>query len=171
VESLKTILDEENVKLFERHHVLSKTELHARTDVLLEVYSKSINIEARTMLQIAKRQILPAASEYSRHLGKAAKAVSDTGVSADTHIGLLKELCTLIKILDGNIKALEKAVNKASKTSGVVKHAESYRDDVVPAMNDLRATADELEKIVDAELWPLPTYAEMLFLNNCLKQS
>jgi glutamine synthetase len=163
-ESLKTILDEENIKLFEKHHVLSKTELHARTDVLLEVYSKSINIEAKTMLHIAKRQILPAANEYSRRLGKTIQVVKAARVSAETQVGLLKELCSLIKNLNGNIKTLEKAVGKAGKINGVIKHAESSRDDVIPAMNDLRATADELEKITDADLWPLPTYAEMLFL-------
>jgi glutamine synthetase len=164
VESLESIPSKENVALFTKHHVLSRHELKARTEVLLEAYSRQINIEALTMLSMAKRQILPACCQYSARLGEAVAAVSDAGVSAETQTKMLKHLCDLIAALEGGIEALGKAVAKAGAVNGVEKHAESYRDDVIPAMVALRSAADELETIVDAKLWPLPSYAEMLFM-------
>ncbi|MBN1360890.1 MAG: glutamine synthetase III [Sedimentisphaerales bacterium] len=164
VESLETIPSKENFALFSKHGVLTKHELKARTEVLLEVYSRQINIEALTMLSIAKRQILPACCEYSARLGQAVSAVSAAGVPAEAQTKLLKRLCELIATLETCIEALEKGVEKASGTKGTEKHAESYRADVVPAMAALRQVADELETMVDAKLWPLPSYAEMLFI-------
>ncbi len=164
VESLKSIPSKENVALFSKHKVLTKHELKARIEVLLEVYSRQINIEALTMLSMAKRQILPVCCEYSARLGQAVTAVSDAGVVAETQTKLLKRLCDLIATLESSVEALDRAVDKAAGTKGVEKHAERYREDVVPAMAVLRQGADELETIVDAKLWPLPSYAEMLFL-------
>ena len=164
VNALYALLDAENVCLFERHNVLSKAELKARTEILLETYSTTINIEAMTMLNIAKRQILPAAVGYSDRLACAVESVTATGLAADTQLGMLKKVCTLIKSLQSNIETLEKAVAKAGKIQDVSKKAEDYRDNVIGAMQSLRASADELETIVNADLWPLPTYAEMLFL-------
>ena len=164
VESLETITDEENLELFEKHGVLTRQELHARKEILLEAYSKTINIEALTTLNIAKRQILPAAAEYSSRLGTAVQAVKGAGVSADTQITMLEKVCGLIKTLDSGIAVLEKAVEKSIKTADVTKQAQGYRDKVIPAMLAVRQAADELENIVDANLWPLPTYSDMLFL-------
>jgi glutamine synthetase len=163
-ESLADIATEEHVALFSKHGVLSKEELEAREELLFEGYSKQINIEALTTLSIAKRQILPACCEYSRRLGRAAVAVSGAGVSAETQTKLLKRLCDLITTMDSRIKALEKATAAAAGMHGAEKHAKSCREDVIPAMAALRDVADELEMLVDAKLWPLPTYAEMLFV-------
>ncbi len=163
-ESLRTITAPENVAVFEKHKVLSEKELNARTKVLLEAYIMQINIEAMTMLNIAKRQILPAASRYSGLLGSDVQSVTAAGVSADTQVEMLKKVCDLIKELNSNIEALEAAAAKASNADGADRQAESCRDEVIPAMNAVRKSADELEKIVDADLWPLPSYAEMLFL-------
>ncbi|MBW8002746.1 MAG: glutamine synthetase type III [Planctomycetes bacterium] len=163
-ESLQTITDPENVALFEKHKVLSKKELYARKEVLLEAYSMQVNIEAKTMLNIAKRQILPAASTYSGRLGSDIQAVTAAGVNADTQVEMLKKVAALIKDFDSNIKTLENAVTKLSDIDDVVKQALECRDNVIPAMNAVREPADELEEIVDADVWPLPSYAEMLFL-------
>ena len=163
-ESLKTIPSEENVTLFTKHGVLSAGELKARTEILLNVYSHQVNVEALTMLSMAKRQILPACCEYSRRLGKAVVAVTDAGVGAETQKAMLSRVCDLITTLHGRIEALEQATAKAGKTKEAQKHAEAYHEVVIPAMAALRATADELETVVDARLWPLPTYAEMLFM-------
>jgi glutamine synthetase len=164
VEALQTIPSKENFALFTKHGVLSETELKARAEIMLEVYSRQINVEARTMLTMARRQILPAGCEYSARLGAAVTAVSSAGVNADTQKMLLQRVCDLIATLEANIDALDKARTKASNIKGHEHQAQSYRDDVVPAMQTLRTTADELETIVDAKLWPLPTYAEMLFM-------
>ncbi len=164
VESLKTITSPENIELFVRHGVLTEHELHARTEILLEVYSRQMNVEALTMLNIAKRQILPACCEYSGRLGQAVAAVSSAGAGADAQSRLLKRVCDLIATLETRIEALERVTAQAAQTKGSEKQAESYHADVAPAMAGLRAVADELETIVDARLWPLPCYAEMLFM-------
>jgi len=163
-ESLRDICTEEHFTLFSKHGVLSQEELEARTEVLFEGYSKQINIEALTMLNMAKRQILPACCEYSGRLGQAVAAVASAGVPVDTKKKLLTRVCDLITTMEDRIEALEKAVAQAHETHGAEAHARSYREDVLPAMAALRQTADELETIVDAKLWPLPSYAEMLFV-------
>jgi glutamine synthetase len=113
---------------------------------------------------MARRQILPACCEYSAKLAQAVTVVSAAGAKADTQTRLLKRVCDLIGALETNIEALDEARAKAAGTKGHEHQADSYRGDVVPTMLALRTTADELETIVDARLWPLPTYAEMLFV-------
>jgi glutamine synthetase len=164
VEAISAMMDKENVEAFKKHKVLTKTELQARMEILLEVYSKTINIEAMTMLNMAKRQILPACIEYSQFLGDTVNAVREAGGKAKTQNALFEKVNTLIDNLSGSIEELEEAVAKTHASKDVMKHAEAYRDIVIPAMWSTRVAADELEKIVDAELWPLPSYAEMLFI-------
>ncbi len=164
VESLKGIPSKENLTLFSKHGVLSRQELKARTEILLEVYSRQINIEAQTMLSMAKRQILPVACEYSGRLAASVAAISGVGASAGTQTKMLTRVCELVTALEGGIGELEKATAKAAGMKSAEAQAESYTQNVVPAMNDVRAAADELEALVDAKLWPLPIYAEMLFV-------
>ncbi len=116
------------------------------------------------MLNIAKRQILPAVVNYSRQVAKAVKTVSESGAKSQAHNALLLKVCDLINSMQQAIGALESALGKAGKIAEISKRAKEYRDSVIPAMQELRRFADELEMIVDADLWPLPTYAEMLFL-------
>jgi glutamine synthetase len=97
-------------------------------------------------------------------LGSAVGAVSSAGIKTPPQKKLLENVCRLIGQLSKNIADLEKTTTKVQKLTDSTKQAEKYRDDVIPAMQALRATADELETIVDAELWPVPTYAEMLFI-------
>ncbi len=164
VESLKGIPSKENLTLFSKHGVLSKQELKARTEILLEVYSRQINIEAQTMLSMAKRQILPVACEYSGRLAASVAAISGVGASAETQSKMLTRVCELVTALEGGIAELEKATAKAAGMKSAEAQAESYTQNVVPAMNDVRTAADELETLIDAKLWPLPVYAEMLFV-------
>ncbi len=164
VDSIKTILDKENQSLFERHKVLSKTELHAREEILLEHYAKTLNIEANVMVQIASRQILPAAIAYASNLADAADGLGAAGVKGSSVKTLLGKVSDMVDALQGNIQALQDAVAKAKAVSNCTKKAEAYRDQVFAAMQDLRKTADGLEQVVDAEIWPLPTYAQMLFV-------
>lgn len=164
VESIDTIMDKENVDLMKRHGVLSKQELHARTDILFENYSKTINIEAGATLMIAKRQILPAAIEYCSRLAASAGVVAESGVQCKAVRKSLENVSGLIDELSDAIEALEGAVAKTKQVTKANLHAKAFRDNVVPAMVDVRAAADALERVVDADLWPLPSYAEMLFL-------
>ncbi len=164
VESIESIMDKENVDAFKRHNVLTKHELAARTEILLEGYSKSINIEAGAMLSIAKRQILPVCVEYCARLAASASVVADSGVPCKAIQNSLKKVGTLVDDLDTAVEALESALAKTHSIDKVHTQARSFRDDVIPAMKAVRHAADTLETIVDAEMWPLPTYAEMLFL-------
>jgi glutamine synthetase len=157
-------MDKQNVELFSKHKVLSKTELHARMDILFETYAKSINIEALTMLNIAKRQILPAAAEFSGSLGAGVSSITSAGSACVSQKKMLDEVCGLTDSLYRSIESLEAAVDKAAAVKDVPKHAAAYHDIVRPAMQKVREAADNLEKIVEADIWPLPTYAEMLFI-------
>jgi glutamine synthetase len=164
VESVESIMEKQHVDLFKKHKILSKQELHARTEILLEGYSASINIEALTMLNIAKRQIMPACVEYSGRLASSMSVVSESGVVCNSMEKSLKKVCGLIDELDSGIDALEAAVDKAQSIGKPNMQARAYRDAVIPAMGAVREAADTLETLVDADLWPLPSYAEMLFL-------
>ncbi|OHB49822.1 MAG: glutamine synthetase [Planctomycetes bacterium GWF2_41_51] len=164
VDSLKTIMDDENVKLFTTHKVLSKAELKARTEILLEAYSTTICIEGKTALNMAQRQILPVAIEYASKLGKAIERISDAGSNPDTEKKILNKTCGLITDLNNGIEELKNAISGVCDIDNSVKKAENCRDAIVTAMNKVRKAADELEMIVDAKMWPLPTYAEMLFI-------
>ena len=164
VESIESIMDKEHVDVLKRHKVLSKQELHARTDILLENYSKSINIEAGVTASIAKRQILPVCVEYCARLAASAGVVADSGVSCNAIQKSLKKTGELVDELDRAIEALETLLAKAQNISKPHLQARAFRDDVIPAMQAVRSAVDTLETIVDADTWPLPTYAEMLFL-------
>jgi len=164
VESLKTIMDKENVEVLQKHRVLSRGELHARTDILFEIYAKSINIEALTMLSMARRQIVPAVAAFAGSLAESVNEVDEAGVSAKSQKALLKKTCDLLDQLNDGIEKLDKAVAKAKAVDGAEKKADAYFKGVVPVMHEVREAADELEKIVDARCWPLPSYAEMLFV-------
>jgi glutamine synthetase len=164
VASIETIMDKENVDALKRHNVLSKHELHARTDILFENYSKSINIEANVTLSIARRQILPVCIDYCANLAASAGIIADSGVSNKGVKKSLEKVSGLVDDLDNAIELLEAAIQKAHSMTKVNLQARGYRDDVVPAMAKTRLAADALEALVDADLWPLPSYAEMLFL-------
>jgi len=164
VSSLATIMDKENIDVFERQMVLSKAELAARTEILLEAYSMQINIEALTMINIVKRQILPASAEYSGKLAATVASISSTGLCSDYQKEMLEAVSGLIGSTGKALKELETIAKECTDIEEVSDKAEFCRDKVIPAMCQLRQFADELETNVDADLWPLPTYAEMLFL-------
>ncbi|HEX3028189.1 MAG TPA: glutamine synthetase III [Clostridia bacterium] len=166
VAAITAIKDAKNVKILEKHGVLSKIECESRYEIGLENYIKSINIEALTALEIAKRQILPSVLGFAAELARSINSIKATGVKADVSVqeSLLKEVSSLAASFKKNIDKLEKATDKAAAMHGdVFKQASYYRDEVFAQMGVLRGDADMLETIVDAELWPLPTYGEMLF--------
>ena len=166
VEALPTLTNDRNVKLFEKHGVLNKTELEARRDIVLENYIKTINIEALTALEMAKRQILPAGITFASRLADSINSVKATGIEALTSAQgeLLQEVSSTLASLKKNINALEKAQAEAEKMhGGVYKQAQFYRDSVFTAISTLRIDADKLETMVDKSLWPFPTYADLLF--------
>ncbi len=166
VEALEHFIDEKNVNAFEKHGVLSKQEVHSRYEILLEQYSKTINIEAKTMIDMANRLILPAAAKYATDLAGSVQSVKAAVASADTSAQeeVIKEVSSALGSFKAKTVALEKAVLGAADVEDVHANAVYYRDIVFAAMNELRIYGDKLETLVDAELWPLPTYVEMLFI-------
>ncbi|GFZ34061.1 glutamine synthetase [Clostridium zeae] len=164
VEATKAYISEKNVVLMEKHGVLSKLEMHARYDVNLENYAKTINIEAETTLEIAKRQILPAVIKFETSLAQSISLVKAAGVGAGVQSELLAEVDELAVALKKNIGELEASVEKAQALDGdAYAVAHFYKFDVFEKMQAVRAVADTLETLVDKDVWPLPTYGELLF--------
>jgi glutamine synthetase len=166
VAAIPAWITDKAIKLFEKHAVLSKVELHSRYEIYLENYSKHINIEALTMLDIAKRQILPAVIEYTGELAESINKVKSASTKAGTGAQekLLIEISEILNSFSSDIAALEKTLEDIEKIGeDSLKIAQYYRDIVFTAMAKLRLDGDKLEELVDAKTWPLPTYADILF--------
>jgi len=163
VEALASMATPEAVKLFEKYKVLSKGELHARYEIYLEGYVKHVNIEARAAVQMVKRQYLPAVIAFTKHLAKAIAQLKTAGVSAKVQKQLLSSVTELLESANDKLEVLESSIEKAHAVKDLIKRAEAFRDKVVVAANDLRKDIDALEGLTPADLWPVPTYAEMLF--------
>lgn len=164
VESIATILEPENIAVFERNQVLSRAEQEARVEIFLENYIQTIHIEAATTLHIAKRQILPACQIYAGKLAASAVSVESVGATAASLRSQLEKICGLTDELAEAIGKLEEKVKDVSASSSTYEEARRTREEILPAMSSVRGAADALEMLVDAEAWPLPTYAAMLFL-------
>ncbi len=164
VDSLATIMDKQNVEAFQKHNVVSRKELEARVEILFEIYVKTLGIEAKTSLHIAKRQILPAVLKFAGAVAASAISIKDAGGNPSVAATTLKAVTGLSEKMQGAITHLEKVFTKSSDIADAHKRAIAIRDTVIPAMAELRNLVDSLEQIVDAEIWPLPTYAEMLFM-------
>jgi len=166
VDSVITFLDEKNIDVLGKFNVLSEEEIHARYEIGLESYSKTINIEALTTLSMAKTEILPATINYVSSLASSIVTINSTGIKVDT--SAQEKLLTEASVLNGNLSSaislLETKVSlaQAAKES-ILEQAELYRDEVYTAMCSVRKYADELEVLCDSKLWPFPTYADLLF--------
>ena len=156
----------ENVALFKNQGVMTESEIAARREIFFENYSKIINIEALTMLDMAIHDIIPAVNRYVKELCDGIVAKKDAGF-ADTVASVERSLAEQLSSLNRNTYRLtadlKNAETKAAAEPDVEKKAELYRDNVIPLMNRLRATVDEMETLTDTEHWPFPTYGEMLF--------
>ena len=165
VDAAEALIAPKNVEVFEKFGVLSKKELEARYEIRHEGYSKVINVEALAMLEMAKREILPAVIKYTGFVANGLNAVKETGLTVDVtaQSGLLKDLSAAAGQFKAAITKLEKALEKAPKIENAAERAHYYHDKVVSAMESLREVGDRLEVMVGEEYWPMPTYAELLF--------
>ena len=163
VEAIPAITTDKAVELFERFSVFTKAELESRAEIQYEAYAKAINIEARTMIDMASKQFLPAFIKYTKTLADTVNAVKAAGVDASVQTETLKEVSALMAetkvALDTLVKTTAEA---AAKEEGEVQ-ATYYHTEVVPAMDALRAPVDKLEMIVDKEAWPMPSYGDLIF--------
>jgi glutamine synthetase len=163
VDSIPSLISPESIALFSKYKVLSERELHSRYEIFLENYKKTLNIEGQLTVSIAKTLILPASLRYQGEVATAVKAAKDAGVVVKNQEGLLKSIAGNIEELEGKIEALA-AVLDHHAAADALAHATFMRDTVLPAMNAVRKYADALETQVADDLWPLPTYREMLFI-------
>ncbi len=164
-EALPHYTDEKNVALFGKHGIYTEVELRSRTEIILENYSKIINIEALTALDMSKKDIVPAVTAYIKELADtigALKAI-DPELVAQPQLELTKKLTSLLSCFMKKIDVLEKAVMGAKDVEGIAENAMYYRDHVLAAMQELRAVADEMESNMAAKYWPYPSYGTMLF--------
>jgi glutamine synthetase len=160
VAALEAFITPKAVKLFEKHKVLSKMELHSRYEIYLEQYSKHIHIEAQTAVQMARRQFIPAAIRFMTELGASIQATGKHGV---VQRRLLAEVGELLVSAEKNVDALDSETRKAQSIGDVPKQAAVFRDKVVAALGRLREDVDQLEGILPRDLWPVPTYSDLLF--------
>jgi glutamine synthetase len=163
VDAYGEILKPDVVKAFEKYGVLNERELHARYEVALEQYNKTVNIEAQLMVLMANRYILPAAYRYQGQLAQTVSAVKAAGTSAKETRKTLDEITELTDAAKTSVEHLQELLDH-EHNGDAFKHAKWFRDKVIPAMTSLREAGDALESLVPQDLWPLPTYREMLFV-------
>ena len=164
-DAMIALKDAKNIALMEEFGVLTKTEMLSRYEVEMEHYSKILNIEARTMLKIANKQLIPAATAYMGEVAgaAAAKTAAVEGISTKAETKVLTALSKYTDEMSDATDALQAATDKVSAMDDEAAKAHAFHDEVIPAMDALRAAADEAESIVDEDYWPLPCYSRMLF--------
>ncbi len=142
--------------------MLNARELHARYEINLETYVKTLNVEAQVMVLMANRYMLPAALEYQTNVARSVKAVKDAGGTSREAKKMLDKLTKLIDQFRVRTEKLSKAIEAARPRPRSTRS--TCATSVIPAMNDLREAGDQIELLIPHELWPLPTYREMLFV-------
>jgi glutamine synthetase len=163
IDVLPVINRKDSIELFTKYKVYSQKELESRFNILSEAYAKIVNIEAQTALMMAKTMILPASLKFQKEVGESVAAAKAGGASTPAGLELLSSVVSGINDLSRGITALEKALHVHGE-SDAYKHAKHFKEAVLPAMLELRKASDSLETIVSDDLWPLPTYREMLFV-------
>ena len=163
IEAAPTLTTDKAVKLFEKFHIFTKVELESREEIIYETYAKTINIEALTMIDMAGKDIIPAVSAYTGDLANTVLAVKEAGATASTQVELLKKVDGLLTEAQAALETLQAETVKASAIEDVKAQAFYYKDTVKAAMDALRAPVDKLEMVVDSDIWPMPTYGELMF--------
>ena len=164
VDAIPALTTEKAQKLFEEFGVFTKTELESRAEIQYEIYAKAINIEAKAMIDIATKQIIPAVIKYTTVLAESINAVKAAGaIDVSVQLDLLKKTSKLLKNTNSAMSKLGKLVEQIGEHEEGRNRAVFCREKVVPAMEALRTPVDELEMIVDKEMWPMPSYGDLIF--------
>jgi len=163
VESIPAITTDKAVALFERFSVFTKAELESRAEIEYEAYAKAINIEARTMIDMASKQFIPAVMKYTKQLADTVIAVKEAGADTEVQAEALAEVSVLLKETKEALATLKKVTEEAAEKEEGEVQATYYHSEVVPAMEALRVPVDKLEMIVDKEAWPMPSYGDLIF--------
>ena len=163
VEAIPALTTDKAINMFEKFKVFTKAELESRAEIKFESYAKAINIEARTMIDMASKQIIPAIIKYTKELADTVVAVKEAGADAFVQAELLTEVSGLLAESKKALEALKVVTDQAAAMEEGEDQARFYHFDVVPAMEALRAPVDKLEMIVDKEAWPMPSYGDLMF--------
>lgn len=163
VDAIPSLVADSTVKMYERFNIMSKAELEARKEILFEQYAGVRNIEALTMIDMASKMFIPSVVYYTKELADTAIAVKEAGADASTQIELLNDVTAKLNEAKAGLEDLKKATAKAQSIDDNQEKAESYKSEVMAAMAELRKPVDELEMIVDKEVWPVPSYGDILF--------
>jgi glutamine synthetase len=162
VEAFGVLRDKKNAELFRKYGVLTQAELDSRTHIALEKYIKQLGIEAETMVSMARNQLLPAALQHQQRIAGAIGATKAAGVDDPDSTAALQSFVQLVNRLRSATAAVEQA--SAYHENEPMRHAAQISRELKPAMAELREVGDTLETLVAADLWPLPTYRDLLFL-------
>ena len=164
VDAIPALTTDKAVKLFEEFHVFTRTELESRAEIQYEIYAKAINIEAKTMIDITTKQIIPAVIRYTTVLADSINAVQAVGaIDVSVQLELLKKCSALLKSTNSAMNKLSKAVAKVPEIPEGRERAVYCKDTITKAMEELRTPVDELEMLVDKEMWPMPSYGDLIF--------
>ena len=163
VEAIPALTTDKAINMFEKFKAFTKAELESRAEIKFESYAKAINIEARTMIDMASKQIIPAIIKYTKELADTVVAVKEAGADASVQAELLTEVSGLLAESKKALEALKVVTDQAAAMEEGEDQARFYHFDVVPAMEALRAPVDKLEMIVDKEAWPMPSYGDLIF--------
>ena len=164
VDAIPALITDKSVQLFEKFHVFTRAELESRVEVKYETYSKAINVEARAMIDIAAKQIIPAVIRYAKTLAdsiNAIRAVGDVDVSVE--VELLTQTSTLLRETQTALQVLREKTEAAGLMEEGECQARYYHEEVCTAMEALRSPVDQLEMLVDKEMWPMPSYGDLMF--------
>lgn len=163
VEAVETLTTEKSIRLFEKFGIFTKAELESRAEVLYEIYSKTINIEALTMVDMAKKQILPAVIGYTKTLADTVLAVREAGADSSVQADILAEVSSKLAEAKNALKVLEDKLSATAEIKDQKALAFFFFEEVCAAMEALRAPVDALEMLVDKKVWPIPTYGDLIF--------
>ena len=163
VEAIPALTTDKAINMFEKFKVFTKAELESRAEIKFESYAKAINIEARTMIDMASKQIIPTIIKYTKELADTVVVVKEAGADASVQAELLTEVSGLLAESKKALEALKVVTDQAAAMEEGEDQARFYHSDVVPAMEALRAPVDKLEMIVDKEAWPMPSYGDLIF--------
>ena len=165
VDAVPALVKEDAVEIFEKHGVYTKAEMESRAEVMYETYSKTINIEALTMIDMAKKQIVPATIKYQTSLAESVNAIKAASSAVDTSVqeALMADISTNLKDMYAALAHLEEVAGKAEAMEEGAEQGHYYHDVVFTAMDELRKPADKLEMLVAKSAWPFPSYGDLIF--------
>ena len=165
VDAVPALVKEDAVEIFEKHGVYTKAEMESRAEVMYETYAKTINIEALTMIDMAKKQIVPATIKYQTSLAESVNAIKAASSAVDTSVqeALMADISVNLKAMYGALAHLEEVTNKAEEMEEGAEQGHYYHDVVFAAMDELRKPEDKLEMLVAKSAWPFPSYGDLIF--------